>query len=154
MTDASFALPDHEAKAVAAYLRREAVEDDPADDIAEPEPAARADNRQAWLSDVDALILYERKFITGVVGEVIGEHGADVEASLRKEFDAKLGALKLENLDLRALIADVAHELATLRATRGVTDGQSLPAGLTRPAPKRSRAGRAAGLAGEAAQPR
>jgi hypothetical protein len=67
------------------------VDDGPIDTTAEEAELLRyretsKTNRQAWLSDIDTLLMraqkHERRFTFAVVGEVIGEMGND----LRKEF--------------------------------------------------------------------
>jgi hypothetical protein len=50
--------------------------------------------------------------------------------------EKKIAALQLENLELRTLIADLSHEVGRLKSTRGVTDGQALPASLLQPRAK------------------
>ena len=63
------------------------LDDEPEDDTAEPEPPVRADNRQAWLSDIDHLIRHERKFVFEIVGRVIGETAADLRDETQAAID-------------------------------------------------------------------
>jgi hypothetical protein len=116
-------------------------DDEPEGDTPEQEPAQRADNRPAWLSDIDFLIRCERKSASKVLGEAIGMVIAEETDDLRREVQGKLaapalaheieelklaiGALKNENQSLRLILENLR---ITQRGERGV-DGDRGPPG-------------------------
>ena len=98
------------------------ADDEPNDDTAEPEPPVRADNRPAWLSDIDKLIRHSRNSTNKVLSEAIGEFIGEQLGKLRKELESKLGApqaskfaeLELENAKLRASVGELAAKVGQL----------------------------------------
>lgn len=91
-------------------------EPEPEDDaIVAPEP--RADNRPAWLSDIDHLLLHERRFSHRVIGEVIGEVAADMEDRWRRELGG--------NSEAQAALAAQAQEIAKLKLTIGAMKNET-----------------------------
>ena len=93
-------------------------------DLAHPEAVNRADNRPAWLSDINSLINFDRKrsnkrmfeLIGEVIGETVGEMGREIEAKLGglggnpanlAEMRSALAEAKLENAQLKAALAEI-----------------------------------------------
>jgi hypothetical protein len=71
------------------------------------------------------------KALLEILSQVLADERKDADGRFA-EFDAKLGKLQRENVELRGKIADLTHQLKLDRATRGITDGASLPASLVR----------------------
>jgi hypothetical protein len=72
------------------------------------------------------------------IGKMVGRERRTTNAkiaALEKKIaaaDARSALIEVENANLRTEIADLTHRFERDRATRGVTDGASLPASLLR----------------------
>jgi hypothetical protein len=87
--------------------------------------------------------------VIGLVTET-AELMVDLVETLRLKLSLKIGSLETQVTEMRGQITDLEHELKTLKAARGVSDGSQLPAAAIPPvrrqngAPAVKRAGKTA----------
>ena len=93
-----------------------------------PEQLAAPALRDELVHATDRII----KFVLDVVGQALSKRGHDIDRRFPAADAAKVATLEGSVRELTGQVSDLTHEVARLKAARGVSDGQALAAAARR----------------------